>query len=310
MSGLYRLLHAKWNPPSSPSTSFAGKTVLVTGANTGLGFHAAKHFLRLQAACLVIGVRSIDKGKEARAQLMQAFPESKANIDVLLLDMNSYQSIRDFANRIAANYEKIDVAVLNAGIVNRTYRVSPEGWEETLQVNTLSTTLLAILLLSKLKASPNGLEPAHMVIVSSGRHSGVNYEDLPMNSSNILKECSDRSTSYNGANQYSQSKLFIMYTIKEIAARVTTPEGEPKVLVTSCCPGYCVSSLGRQYDKWYESLFMQLFQTIFARSVEEGSRTLVSAATLGVEAQGAYWKNDTLMRYVHEVPSIETARKL
>ena len=173
----------------------------MTGANTGLGFDAAKHFLRLRAARLVISVRSLDKGNEARAQLMRAFPESKANIDVLLLDMNSYQSIRDFANRIIANYEKLDVAVLNAGMMNRTYRVSPEGWEETLQVNTLATTLLAILLLSKLRASPNGLEPAHMVIVSSGMHSGVKLEDLPNNSLNILKECSDTSRSYKGPNQ-------------------------------------------------------------------------------------------------------------
>ena len=309
MAGFYRLLRAKWYPPAPPTTSFVDKTVLITGANTGLGFDAAKHFLNLGAAHLIIGVRSIDKGNAARNLLEQAFPLAKGNIDVLPLDMNSYDSVKSFASHVCSRYQALDVALLNAGISNRTYSVSPEGWEETLQVNTLSTSLLALLLLPKLRVSERDYGPTHMVIVSSSLYSGIKREELSLEPRNVLKACSDSANNFAGQRQYAKSKLFIMYAVKELAALATTSGGEPQVIVTSCCPGACVTNLGRQYNRWYERLAIWLFAPIFARSIEEGSRTLVSAAELGPEAQGGFWKNDELKRYAcfyHTIPTGQT----
>ena len=299
MSALYRFIYSKWYPPAPPNTSFAGKTVLVTGANTGLGFEAAKHYLNLDAARLIIAVRSLDKGSAAKARLEQAYPNKKDVIDVLPLDMNSYKSIKEFVDTISTKYEYLDVALLNAGISNRLYSTSPEGWEETLQVNTLSTALLALLLLPKLRASRRDQGDAHLVIVSSGLHGGVTGKEISAGSENILASCNDSEARFaaagGGTRQYAISKLLVMFVVKEIAALGTTAGGEPVVLVTACCPGACITDLGRQYNRWYEQLAMRLLGPLIARTVEEGSRTLVSAAGLGAESQGGYWKNDQLM---------------
>ena len=300
MAVFYNLIHAKWYPPAPPKTSFAGKTVLITGANTGLGFEAAKHFLALDVSRLIFGVRSLEKGNAAKARLEQAYPSKGDAIDILPLDMNSYKSISEFTETINTRYQTLDVALLNAGISNRLYSVSPEGWEETLQVNTISTTLLGLLLLPKLRASKRDQSSVHMVIVSSGLHKGVTAQEIGAGSENVLAACNDSESRFasvgGGQRQYAISKLLIMFVVKQLAALGTSPGGKPEVLVTSCCPGACITDLGRQYNRWYEQLAMLLLGPFIARTVEEGSRTLVSAATLGAESQGGYWKNDQLMQ--------------
>ena len=73
------------------------------------------------------------------------------------------------------------------------------------------------------------------------------------------------------------------------------PTGEAGVIVTACCPGACKSDLGREYDSWLFRWVVWLFGQLFQRSGEEGSRTFVSAGTLGVEAMGGWWQHDELM---------------
>jgi NAD(P)-dependent dehydrogenase (short-subunit alcohol dehydrogenase family) len=99
---------------------------------------------------------------------------------------------------------------------------------------------------------------------------------------------------YNAGAQYSVSKLLVMYIVYTIANLVTTQDGEPEVIVTSTCPGYCASDLTRQYDKWYERLMLNIIVAVFARSAEEGSRTLVGSVNQGVESHGKFWKNEQI----------------
>ncbi len=298
MSGFLKLLRAKWSPPAIPTTSFAGKTVLITGSNTGLGFEAARRFLALSASRVILAVRSPSKGQKAAHLLEADFPNLKeGSISVLPLDMNSYASIVAFVERINADFERIDVAVLNAGLLNRIYCKSPEGWEETLQVNTISTALLALLLLPKLRAAKSGSWGlANLVVVSSGNHTRVKRSSLPSSSENVLRACNANTGTYNGQLQYNVSKVFVMYVFRALSALATSQNGEPQVLVTACCPGFCVSDLARPYDAWYERIFIWLFYKTFGRSQEEGSRTLVSAAGLGLEGHGGYWKDDHILR--------------
>ena len=307
MSGFLRLLRSKWTPPAPITTSFANKTILITGSNTGLGLHAARQFLSLSASRVILAVRSTAKGEAARAQLEAQTGCGKDAIAVVSLDMNSYASITAFVREVEGVH--IDVAVLNAGLMNREYISSPEGWEETLQVNTLSTTLLTLLLLPKLRsaaaaakkvvAEPSSSSLPHLVLVSSGTHTAVQRPWLPSSPSPLLPSLSSAptpGTSFNGSRQYAISKLLLMYALKSLSALATLPGGEPQVLITSCCPGLCVSDLGRQYKSWYIKYLAWVFYALFARSTEEGSRTLVGAATLGEGAQGGYWKDNRLMR--------------
>ncbi|KAK3677467.1 putative secondary metabolism biosynthetic enzyme [Recurvomyces mirabilis] len=144
------------------------QTAIITGANAGLGFECCKQLLALHLSHLILAVRSPTKGETAAAVLRKQYP--KAKIEVWQLDMCSYKSVQAFAQRVEQETATVDIVVLNAGIVKPSYTPAPEtGHEESMQVNYLSTVLLAILLLPTLqsKRAP-GQPPARLTMVNSG----------------------------------------------------------------------------------------------------------------------------------------------
>ena len=286
-----RLLHGKWYPPADPTTSFHRKTILVTGSNVGLGFEAVKKYVLLGAQRVILAVRNVEKGTKAKEAVEQHNGQPlQTRIDVWELDMDRFASVTAFAARVDRELERLDVALLNAGVMMRPFRTSPEGWEETIQVNVLSTAFLALRLLPKLRASKSMEGTPHLTVVSSALHAGVKREQLG-HEGKLLARC-NASENFAGQRQYSISKLFLMYVANELAALAMSPSGEVQVVVTSCCPGFCTSDLGRQYNGWMERNALWLFHGVFARSTEAGARTLVSATVLGPEAHGRWWKND------------------
>jgi len=94
-------------------------------------------------------------------------------VQIWELDMNSFSSVKAFADRVNREVERLDVAALNADLAVCKCEKSPEGWEEMLQVNASSTALLALLLLPKLHATGMDEKPAHMAITSSMLHTMV-----------------------------------------------------------------------------------------------------------------------------------------
>ena len=156
MAGFINMFHHKYIAPPfiPPHTSFRDLNVLVSGANTGLGFSAALHFLRLDAAHLILGVRNLTKGADA-AKRLESLSGRRGVITVMQIDMQSAESVAAFAERVDADFQDrggVHVAVLNAGVHKRDY-VEADGWEETILVNTLSTTLLAVLMIPILRRS-------------------------------------------------------------------------------------------------------------------------------------------------------------
>lgn len=290
MAGLARLLRAQYNPPADPTeVSFAGKTVLLTGATSGLGFEAAIKFLNSGVDTLIIGTRSMERGEETKAEL-----EKRTNrlgvIQVWELDMDSFESVRSFAKRIDKEVPRLDVALLNAGLWNKGYIVSPEGWEETMQVNTLSTALLALLLVPKLKNSSSVSGPAHLTLVSSQQFTRVKAQSLRTEGP-LLKRLNSPKR-YNARKQYGISKLLLEYVVKNIADLTRNDDGTVQVNVNSVSPGFCASSLVRQYNKVYERWALWVVYKIFARTAEQGSRSLVSATVQGIESHGKCWRSD------------------
>ena len=91
--------------------------------------------------------------------------------------------------------------------------------------------------------------------------------------------------------QYHVSKLLLMYVMEGIAAKTLDKDGKPEVIVTTVCPSLCRTNLGREFGLMMR-ISNGLFQKIFARSCEEGSRTLVSGAALGPKAHNDYWSHD------------------
>lgn len=295
MAGLFRLLKMQYTPPTDPrGISFAGKTIILTGATSGLGYEAAIKFLNLGVESLIIGSRSIDRGNKAKVQL-EKHTNRPGTIQVWELEMSNFASVKNFANRVNTELPRVDVALLNAGVWNRDYTKSSEGWEETLQINTLSTSLLALLLLPKLKESSTLSDPTHLSIVSSQQFVRAKAESL--RTDGPLLDHLNSEERFQGPKQYGISKLLLEYMIKTLATLVRNDDGTVHVIINTVSPGFCASSLGRQYNRFYERWLSWLAYKIFARTAEQGSRSLVSATVQGIESQGKCWRSDGYLEY-------------
>ena len=300
LNELFKLLKQKRSPPAppSPKKNFAGKIILVTGSNTGLGLRAAEYFVALNAARVILGVRTPSKGEAAKAHI-ESQTGRTGIIDVMQIDMDSFDSVKAFASRVEAEVPKLDIAVLNAGRLASQYSKSSEGFESMIQINCLSSALLALLLLPKLRASKPPGPPMvdtipRLVIVTSGSHETIGRSQLPSSPTESLI------TANNGPpkdyfTQYAMSKLFAQMNFHSLHELVNPDE----VLLISCCPGGCQSELVRDMAGGAVTNFgIKVFGSVFLRTTEQGSRTLVTACTLGREAGGKWWRDDKLDKYV------------
>lgn len=147
--------------------NYSGGTYIVTGANKGLGYEAAKHLVALGSTKVILAVRNLEAGETAKGKIEKE--TGKPGIaEVWLLDLASYDSVKAFAKRVLNDLDCIDGVIENAAIaVSQGLRA--EGHLLSLTVNVYSTFLLAVLLLPKLKESAKkfGILP-HLSIVSSG----------------------------------------------------------------------------------------------------------------------------------------------
>lgn len=158
-----------------PQHDFTGQTVVITGANTGLGLEAARHLLKLNASHIILGVRNMAKGEAAKKDLEQ-FSGQTSQVDVFEIDMENYQSVQSFAKQLST-LPRLDVAILNAGKIAQDFYIAEED-ESTITVNVVSTMLLALLLLPKLRSSAQAGKPSpRLVIVSSDRHVMTNLPE-------------------------------------------------------------------------------------------------------------------------------------
>lgn len=152
-------------PLAVSKESCSGCTYIVTGANTGLGFEATKHLVALGSTKVIMAVRNLSLGEEAKAKIEES--TGVANIaEVWELDLASYVSVKEFAKK-AADLDRIDALIENAGLA-MSQGIFAEGHLLAVTVNVISTFLLAVLLLPKLKESAQkfNTEP-HLSIVGS-----------------------------------------------------------------------------------------------------------------------------------------------
>ena len=287
---IFTFLASKWRPPSDPKVSFEGKTIVVTGANTGLGFEAAVKFVAKGASKVILGVRNAAKGENA-AKEIERRTGRKGITEVWQVDMDKYESVKSFAERVQ-ELKSIDIAVLNAGVYQVKYETSQYGWEQSLQVNTLSTSLLALLLLPKLKSQRANLPPGEkpvLEIVGSSRYI-VAPITPEQDTSQSLLDAFNHQSDFAGDRQYKISKLFIHYATKEISKLA----GDD-VIVTAVCPGACKSDLPRGYMTSPIMKFVIAFvYFLLFRTTEEGARSLVSGTVQGENVQGRIWKDDAV----------------
>lgn len=276
-------------PPIPPDINLTGKTALVTGSNVGLGLECARQFLRLNPSHLIMAVRSLQKGDEAAKPLREEFPGVK--IDVWQLDMASYRSVQAFAARCDKELDRLHVAVLNAGLGKLKFQRTEEGsqCETTIQVNYLSTALLAVLLIPKMKPSPSSPEPGRLTIITSDAALGVKLDDPGQGG---YLDAMDRPENFQGFPQYSKSKLLITM----FAARLAELINPDEIIITCCNPGPVKgTAFLRDVDSWIVRSVMGLLWNTLGRTMEDGARTYVhSSLVLGKESHGSF--SDWLIR--------------
>ncbi|KAK4690832.1 hypothetical protein P7C71_g6046, partial [Lecanoromycetidae sp. Uapishka_2] len=263
-----------------PTTSFSGQTIIVTGANVGLGLEAARHFTRLDAAKVILGVRNLEKGEAAKKDIEES-TQRQGVVEVWKLDLGSYESTKQFAKR-AEGLKRLDAVVENAGIATGKYVVTEDN-ESTITTNVISTFLLGLLILPKLRETGTNFNTTpHLTIVSSEVHSFTTFPEK--SSPEILKTLNDKETA-NMPDRYNVSKLLEVLYTRELATR-TKQNNKPEVIINFLNPGLCQSSLARDAP-----IRVHILKFLLARTTEHGSRTLVHAASAGSESHGQYLSN-------------------
>jgi NAD(P)-dependent dehydrogenase (short-subunit alcohol dehydrogenase family) len=207
-----------------PNLSFDGQTILITGGSSGLGFETAIHYVQLGASTVIITARDKGRGAQAVADI-EARTGRKGVVQVRALDMNTFGYVKRFVDELKRDFKTIDVVLLNAGIINFKHEKSPDGWEIDMQVNVLSTALLALLLLPWMQAVKRPGKPQHLGIVASGMFKYANILSKEFPKYDVLKYFNDEQHYTPGQPSYALTKLFVQYVAAEIAKLATAPDG-------------------------------------------------------------------------------------
>lgn len=283
---------AKPNWPS-PDENLTGKTAIVTGGNTGLGYEAASQLLDLKLSHLILGCRSLERGEAASAKLRLQRPEAK--VEVWLLDMASYESVRAFAQRVDAQLERIDFVLLNAGLIRLQFTTVPStGHEEGLQVNYLSTMLLTLLLLPTLKTKgpPQGEGPAHLTIVSAALSLAAKF---PNRDANPLLPSFDDAKTFDTQEHYHSNKLLAHMFLWKLVDYVSADD----VIVNLADPAFCKGTEIVRDAPGAMKVAMRLFGALAARTQRVGASCLVDALiNKGKESHGCFLMSWEIHPYV------------
>ncbi len=279
----YRLRRPWWN--RSDLASMRGRTVLVTGATSGLGLAAAEGFAALGADVWLLA-RDPDRGEDTRAAVAE---HAEGNVRLEICDLAELASVRAFAKRFTAQAPRLDVLVNNAGVMTSGRELSADGIELTFAVNVVAGFLLTELLLGPLRAAAPG--PGRIINVSSG---GMYAQRLRAD------DLQSQSGDFDGTAVYARSKRAEV-VLTEMWAKRLAGTG---VTVHAMHPGWAdtpgvKSSLPR---------FYRITQPLL-RTPAQGADTIVWLGSAGPpgESSGGFW-HDRRQRPVHLLPrTTETA---
>ncbi|RMZ66946.1 short-chain dehydrogenase [Pyrenophora seminiperda CCB06] len=286
--------------PPKPTSDLTGKTVLVTGSNVGLGKEAARHFTSLNASTVILAVRSLEKGEAARADI-ESSTGRKNVVKVMQLDMASYSSVLDFCSRASKELQRIDIAVLNAGVIRGEWEIFEQD-ESTITVNVVSTFLLAFALLPKLvETSTRFNTRPTLTIVTSEVHAWAPFDERKAPEGEIFARLNESVMDGKKVNlpvRYQVSKLLEVLFVRAFCERY--PAEQVPVTVNMVNPGYCRSDFGRELPA-----VVRIVSYFIMRTTEVGSRTLVHAGLQGVETHGKYLSDCEITEPSPYVRSVE-----
>ncbi len=242
----------KWN--SSQISNQDGKTVIVTGSSSGIGFEAAR-VLASKGAEVIIAVRNLQKGENAVAKILMENPKVKPIL--MQLDLANLKSVRDFAEKFKSKYKYLDLLINNAGVMVPPYTKTTDGFELQFGTNHLGHFALTAQLFAHLKATPG----SRIVNVSSVAH---NMGNLDFSDLNWEKR------KYKKWKAYGDSKIANLYFTLNLSERLSNNGNNP--MVVSAHPGWTATELMRNTG------FLDFFKSLFAQSIKMGTLPTLYAA--------------------------------
>jgi NAD(P)-dependent dehydrogenase (short-subunit alcohol dehydrogenase family) len=243
---------------------WSDRTVVVTGANSGIGFEAVREFAR-HGATVVMACRSVDRGERARDDLLAGDPDGRLVVEEL--DLANLDSVARFATEFARSYDDLHVLCNNAGVMAIPRRETADGFETQFGVNHLGHYALTGHLLASLRETDG---ETRVVTTSSGAHRGgdVDFEDI------------NHEESYSRWGAYAQSKLANLLFAYELQRRLDAADAS--VASHAVHPGYADTALQRRGAEMDGSklklLGMQLANKILAQSAAMGALPILYAA--------------------------------
>ena len=215
----------QWSADDVPDQS--GRTAVITGANTGIGYEAAR-VLAGRGARVVLAVRNLDKGGQARDTILRAHPD--ADVALQELDLTSLASVRSTAEALRETYPAIDLLIDNAGVMYPPKQVTADGFELQFGNNHLGHFALTGLLLDRLLP----VAGSRVVVVASIAHTiqaDIHFDDLQWE------------RGYHRVPAYGQSKLANLMFAYELQRRLAAADAD--TIAVACHPGISNTELMR-----------------------------------------------------------------
>lgn len=264
-----------WTTADIPDQT--GRTAVITGANSGLGFETALA-LAAKGAQVVLTVRNPGKGNEAAASIATISPGAK--VAVQQLDLGSLDSIRAGAAEVRSSYPRIDLLINNAGIMYTPKSTTTDGFESQLGTNHLGHFALTGLLLDPILTTPG----SRIVTVSSDAHKllaggGINFDDLQLE------------RHYNRYTAYGKSKLANLLFAYELQRRLA--DNTTATISVAAHPGGANTNLA-QNSSPIAKLVLKTLVVPFGQSADGGALPTLRAATDPAVTGGQYYGPDGL----------------
>ncbi len=271
-----------WTTENIPDQT--GKTIIITGATSGLGKEATK-VLASKNATVVMAVRNTEKAETVVKEILSEFPSSK--IDIISLDLNNLESISSFDEKFNNDYKKLDVLINNAGIMMCPYSKTKDGFEIQMGTNHMGHFALTGLLMPILLNTSD----SRVVTTSSIAHraGNINFDDL-----NWEKR------KYNTYRAYSDSKIANLYFTYELVRRFKDAKNAPVFI--SSHPGWTKTELDRHSGP------ASFLGDIIAQSVQMGTLPTLRATT-EVSAKSGDYFGPTKMMEMRGYPELVKSNK-
>ncbi|KAF8875462.1 short-chain dehydrogenase [Mucidula mucida] len=272
--------------PAVVKVDLSGKTVIVVGANTGIGYEAAKHFALMNPGRLIMACRSKDRGQTAVDKIAS---ETGFTAELWLVDLASFASVSAFADTFDNDGGRLDLLVMNAGLMSPSYSATVDGWEACLQVNNLASPLLSLRLLPHMEqtAVKFSTTPRLVTVASDVHYWAVIGQEL-IETPTLLAKLSDETyctPSRLGGTRYHICKLLNVLFTRALQERLS--QASSPIIATSVNPAFCASELRRNVIS--ESRLMGVVEAVMVKTLaftaEEGSRQLVYAAVGGSDRE-------------------------